>query len=96
MIIQFNEQDMVDSVCVFIASIENCDPNEVDVELSFETPRFSADATFPRGRRSLDDQDLIDAVAIFLRDYHNFDPARLSVDLTFQEGEGVGATIDVN
>jgi hypothetical protein len=95
MLIQFNEQDVVDSVCVYTASHENCDPYDVDVDLSFESSRFTAQVNYPRGNRVLDDQDLIDAIAIFLRDYHNFEPTTLRIDLTFQEGDGVGATIEV-
>jgi hypothetical protein len=96
MFIQFNEQDLVDSVCVYTASLVNCDPNEVDVDLSFESSRFSAHVTHQRGDRELNDQDLIDAIAVFLRDYHNFDPTNLRIELTFKEGDGVGATIEVS
>lgn len=90
----FNEQDLVDSVCVYTAAREYTNPEDVDVDLAFN-PSFGFSATANvRGRmRNLNEQDVIDAVAVYLRDYHNFHPDRLQVDLRFTENEGITASI---
>ncbi|OIK10759.1 hypothetical protein BIV60_20010 [Bacillus sp. MUM 116] len=92
----FNEQDLVDSVCVFTAAKEYTNPESVEADVMFN-PSFGFSATANvRGRiRNLSEQELIDAVAVYLRDYHNFTPDRLLVDLRFTENEGIMASIQV-
>ncbi|MED3561712.1 DUF2653 family protein [Bacillus xiapuensis] len=92
----FNEQDLVDSVCVFAAAKEYTNPESVEADVMFN-PSFGFSATANvRGRiRNLSEQELIDAVAVYLRDYHNFTPDRLLVDLRFTENEGIMASIQV-
>jgi hypothetical protein len=93
----FNEQDLVDSVCVFVAAREYTNPEDVEVDLAFN-PSFGFSATaITRGRtRNLNEQDLIDSVAVYLRDYHNFNPDQLQVDLQFTENVGITASIKVS
>jgi hypothetical protein len=92
----FNEQDLVDSVCVYTAAKEYTQPENTDVELTFNPSfGFSATARLLGKTRTLQEQDMIDAVAFYLRDYHNFDPDRLLVDLRFNETEGVTASVQV-
>lgn len=92
----FNEQDLVDSVCVYTASKEFTQPENIDVELAINPSfGFSATARIHGQARTLHEQDLIDAVAYYLHDYHNFDPDRLLVDMRFSEAEGVTASIQV-
>jgi hypothetical protein len=92
----FNEQDLVDSVCVYTAAKEYTPPENIDVELAFNPSfGFSATARIHSQARTLHEQDIIDAVAFYLRDYHNFEPDRLLVDLRCSETEGVTASIQV-
>lgn len=92
----FNEQDLVDSVCVYTAEREYTSPETIDVDLAFNPSLgFSAIANVQGRTRNLNEQDLIDAVAVYLRDYHNFNPDFLFVDLQFIEKEGVTASIQV-
>ena len=92
----FNEQDLVDSVCVYTAAKEYARPENIDVELAFDPSfGFSATARIQGQTRTLHEQDLIDAVACYLRDYHQFDPNRLLVDLRLSEAEGITASIQV-
>ncbi|WP_066372263.1 DUF2653 family protein [Neobacillus fumarioli] len=94
--ILFNEQDLIDSVCVYVAAKEYTNPESVEADLMFNPSfGFSAEANI-RGRiRNLTEQDLIDAVAVYLRDYHHFNPDHLLVDLRFAEREGITASIQV-
>lgn len=92
----FNEQDLVDSVCVYTAAQEHTNPENIDVDLAFNPSiGFSATAIAPGRSRNLNEQELIDAVAVYLRDYHNFNPDRLLIDLRFTENEGITASIQV-
>jgi hypothetical protein len=92
----FNEQDLVDSVCVYTAAKEYTNPESIDVDLAFNRSfGFSATAKAPGKTSNFNEQDLIDAVSVYLRDYHNFNPDRLLVDLRFTENEGITASIQV-
>ncbi|MGZ6505353.1 MAG: DUF2653 family protein, partial [Tumebacillaceae bacterium] len=95
--LNFNEQDLVDSVCVFAAQRFNVNPQNLMVELFFNPQMgFSATAATRDNyhRFQLNEQDLIDAVAIFLSEQHRFDPHRLAIELFYEEGHGFSAVID--
>ncbi|MCQ6278511.1 DUF2653 family protein [Bacillus sp. EB600] len=92
----FNEQDLVDSVCVYTAAKESNNPESIEADLAYNpSVGFSATANAHGKTRNLNEQDLIDSVAIYLRDYHNFNPDRLLVDLRYTEKEGITASIQV-
>jgi hypothetical protein len=93
----FEEQDLIDSVCVFTALRHGLKPENLQVELFFEEQKgFSAVATSGNGmlQYRLNEQDLIDSVAVYLRDYHRFDPHRLTVELFFEPDKGFWAIIE--
>ncbi|WP_379970631.1 DUF2653 family protein [Ectobacillus sp. sgz5001026] len=90
----FEEQDVIDAVCVYEASLHSYRPEQIDVDLQFDQERkFHASARLPYRTVDLNEQDLIDAIAVYLRDYHNFIPDRLSIDLQFEQSTGVSANI---
>jgi hypothetical protein len=96
----FEEQDVIDAACVFLANRYRMRPEDFDVNLRFNPSEgFSANAIARGGWRMreeqyyLSEQDLIDGIALYLADFHNFDPRRLEIDLTFSEREGFGANI---
>jgi hypothetical protein len=94
--ILFNEQDVIDSACLFIANKYNEDVQDIEAELHHEEDRgISAVTTVKKDRKTytLSEQDIIDAAAIYLEDYHNFDPVQLSVELTYNEDKGISAVI---
>lgn len=93
----FEEQDLIDAVCVYTASKNRLQPENVQAELLFEEQRgFSAEATSGNGmlHYHLSEQDLIDAVAVYLSEYHRFDPIRLKVELFFEPAKGFWAIIE--
>jgi hypothetical protein len=91
-----NEQDIVDSVCVYTAEKEYTNPENIDVDLAFDRSYgFSATALVSGRTRNLHEQDVVDAVTVYLRDYHNFEPNRLLVELSFSESEGITASVRV-
>jgi hypothetical protein len=95
--ILFNEQDLIDSVCVFIANRYNEDIQGIEAELYHEEDKgISAETTVKNDRKTytLSEQDIIDAAAIYLDEYHNFDPIQLSIELIYDEDKGISAIID--
>jgi hypothetical protein len=93
----FEEQDLVDSVCVFASLQRGWRPEHVQAELFYEEQKgFSAVATSGNGMLQfrMSEQDLIDAVAVYLRDYHRFDPNRLTVELFFEPDKGFWAIVE--
>lgn len=91
--ILFDEQDVMDSVHVYIAAkhnrgdVEGSEPHNVrEVRLFFhEQTGFSASG-FIRGLQySLSQQEVIDAVAMYLSFYYSFAADRLLIDLSWDE-----------
>ncbi|WCK53436.1 DUF2653 family protein [Aneurinibacillus sp. Ricciae_BoGa-3] len=94
--LHFNEQDVIDACCVFVANRYNGNPEDVDVDLQHNPAfGFSADARKGFQNIRLTQQDIIDGIAIYLAQYHNFIPERLRVDLQFQPQTGIEAEIMV-
>ncbi|MFC7392077.1 DUF2653 family protein [Scopulibacillus cellulosilyticus] len=92
----FNEQDIVDSVCVYTAEEEDANPEQVEVDLEFNPSSGFAATAIVHGRTiRLNEQDVIDAVAVYLRDYHQFIPESLLIELSFSEKEQFTASIQV-
>jgi hypothetical protein len=93
----FNEQNLIDSACVFIANRYNEDIKDIQVELHYEEEKgISAVTSVNNDRRTytLSEQDIIDATAIYLEEYHNFDPIQPSIELVYEEDKGISAVID--
>lgn len=92
--IHFEEQDVIDSVCVSIANEQRCDPEDFDVDLQFNRAfGFSAEAKRGFHHYRLHEQQIVDAVVFYLAEYHSFLPDRLRVDLMFNEHTGIEADI---
>lgn len=97
-----NEQDIIDSVCVYIAVKENDDvinediaPEDVQgVELTHDSGQFFARGRIYGEHHRLHEQQIINAIAVFLRVYHSFDEGRLNIKLLF-ENEEFGADVIV-
>ncbi|WP_010499352.1 DUF2653 family protein [Paenibacillus elgii] len=91
--IQFDEQDIIDSVCVAIAArvnrgqVEGSEPQHVNgISLFFEeTKGFSARGRLHYQEYFLNQQELIDAVALYLSAYYSFNAGRLFINLSWDE-----------
>ncbi|UUZ95911.1 YxcD family protein [Paenibacillus sp. P25] len=91
--IQFDEQDLIDSVCVAIAArvnrgqVEGDEPHHVnDIKLFFDEHKgFSARGRLHYQEYFLNQQELIDAVALYLSAYYSFNAARLLINLSWDE-----------
>ena len=92
----FNEQDIVDSICIYIALEERIEPEQVEVDLELHPSLGITASTLALERTArLHEQDIIDAVAVYLQDYHQFVADHLQVNLSFSEKDGFTASIQV-
>ncbi|MGG0462032.1 DUF2653 family protein [Priestia aryabhattai] len=92
----FNEQDIVDSVCIYIALKERIEPEQVEVNLEIHPSLGVTASTLALGRTAqLHEQDIIDAIAVYLQDYHQFVANHLQVNLSFSAKNGFTASIQV-
>jgi hypothetical protein len=97
--ILLNEQDIIDSACVFIANRYNEVIDDIKAELHHEEGKGISGTTNVQNDRKtypLSEQDIIDATAIYLDEYHNFDPNRLSVELIYEKETGFSAEIEIH
>lgn len=93
----FDEEDLIDSVCIFAALQYDKDLEQMEAELFHDEEKgFSAAASAENGQYTypLSEQDIIDGVAMYLRDYHNFEPQRLVIELFYDEATGYSAEIE--
>jgi hypothetical protein len=94
----FNEQDLIDSACVFVANKYNEEIQDIEAELYHEEEKGISAATTVRNDDKtylLSEKDLIDAAAVYLNEHHNFDPDRLLIELIFEEKDGISAVIEI-
>jgi hypothetical protein len=97
--ILFNEQDLIDSACVFIADKYNEDIEHLEAELYYEAGSgISATTTLKNDHKTykLTEEELIDALAVYLDLHHNFEPSDLTIELLFDEDIGISAKIEKN
>jgi hypothetical protein len=101
--IHFDQQDVADSIHVYVAIrhnngfVEGSRPHHVHVEMN-HTPGFGFWATgiIDGVSYRLDQQMMKDAVAAYLSEYYSFAADRLLINLTYHEPSGTfGADIVV-
>ncbi|NEW09453.1 DUF2653 family protein [Paenibacillus sp. SYP-B3998] len=88
-----DEQDVLDSVHVFIASqdnhgrVEGSAPHNVhDVQVSYEERHgFSAKGSIYGKQHYLNQQQVIDAVSVYLSSYYSFRADRLLVKMNWDD-----------
>jgi hypothetical protein len=97
--LKLNEQEIVDSVCCFVAEVAQGNPEQVEVkELNVDRKgRVTAEAKYGfRFNHELSPEEIIEGIEIFLEENHSFDPNVMTVMLNYTEGEGVWAEVLVN
>ncbi|MFC0213046.1 DUF2653 family protein [Paenibacillus chartarius] len=90
----FDEPDVIDAACVYVAQTYRVPIERLQAELRYEEAfgiRGTVELAGERRMFDLSEQDLIDGAAMYLASYHAFDPHQLSVELLFNEEEGITA-----
>jgi hypothetical protein len=93
--ILLDEQDVMDSVHVYIAAqgnrgiVEGSEPHHViNVELFHDTKSgFSAKGYYYGNAYYLNQQDFIDAIGLYMSSYYSFASDRLMISLSWDEAE---------
>lgn len=101
--ILFDQQDMIDSICVLVAAeyndgdVEGSEPNLVKhTDLFHDGNVFIAKAYIHGTAHILDQQKIVDAVSLYLSAYYSFAVDRLAINLQYDEvTKGFGAEIIV-
>jgi hypothetical protein len=100
--IKFDQQDLINSVCIFIAAdrtgqVHGSRPDLVfDINFHFNGHGVTATANYNSGYRvysyNLSEQDVIDAVTTYLSapEYHSFLAENLDINLGFIKENPVG------
>ncbi|MGF7535350.1 DUF2653 family protein [Bacillus mexicanus] len=93
----FSEQDVIDSIAVYVAHNENkVHRSEVEVKLNTEDfKNFYAIIEFNGVEKELSEEDMIDAIIQYLENDHNFEPGRLKGKIYFEKDEGIIADVIV-
>ncbi|MBM7691598.1 hypothetical protein JOC77_001005 [Peribacillus deserti] len=95
--ILFNEQDLIDSICVYTSLRENITPEQVQADIGYDLESGFSASSLAHGRTlRFNEQDIIDAVADYLQEYHLFGPDSLNIKFSYLEQDGIAAVIQVN
>ncbi|WP_240418583.1 DUF2653 family protein [Paenibacillus periandrae] len=93
----FNEQDLIDSTCVFGAITYHEVIENIQAELHHEEGKgITATLHTSNNQKNyqLSEQDIIDGAALYLEEYHHFDPNQLVIQLFYEEETGFAAEIE--
>jgi len=92
--ITFAEQDVINAVCLLVASKKEVLPQEVEVELMWdEEYGFSAEV-YTRGRKQVFvDSNLIEAIRFYLDTQMGRDPFAAAIELVLDEEQGIMAVV---
>jgi len=89
-----SEQDIINSICVYISRKKQVKPEEVEVELMYDDDYgFSAEAFVDGRKQVLITANLIEALRLWLDEFMNEDPYA-GIELKLDDEEGIIALIN--
>lgn len=88
--IKFSEQDLINAICIQVASKRQIQPDQVMVELMWdEDLGFSAEIEVAGRQQILIEANLIEAVRLYLQTQLQRDPYSASIELVLDDDEGI-------
>lgn len=92
--LKISEQDIVNSVCLYMADKKTINPEEIDVELMFDDKAygFSAEIYFNGRNQILTHKDLIESLRYWIKREMNRNPYS-GIELVLEEQDGIVAYI---
>lgn len=88
------EQDIINSICVYISRKRQVKPEDVEVELMFDDDYgFSAEVLVNDRKQVLTHANLIEALRLWLEEFLNRDPFA-GIQLVLDDDEGIIALIN--
>lgn len=92
--IKISEQDIVNALCLHIASKRQIKPQEVEIELMYDDEYgFSAESYVYDRKQVLITANIIEALRFWLETEMNIDPYSAAIELVLDENEGIIAYI---
>ncbi|MCJ8007263.1 YxcD family protein [Lederbergia wuyishanensis] len=89
-----SEQDIINSICVYVSRKKQVKPEEVEVELMYDDDYgFSAEAFVDGRKQVLITANLIEALRLWLDEFMNEDPFA-GIELKLDDEEGIIALIN--
>ncbi|WP_075981666.1 YxcD family protein [Bacillus massilinigeriensis] len=93
MTLKISEQDIVNSICLYIAEKKQISPEDVEVELMFDDDYgYSAEAYSLGRKQILITQNIIEAIRIWLEHVLHQDPFS-PIELILDDEEGIIAIV---
>lgn len=90
--IKISEQEIINSVCVYIAQKKQIKPEEVLVELMYDDEYgFSAEVEVNGRQQILIEANLIEALRLWLDTQYNIDPISAGLKIELDDEEGIVA-----
>ncbi|MFC4319985.1 YxcD family protein [Litchfieldia salsa] len=88
-----SEQDIINSICVYISRKKQVKPEQVEVELMFDDDYgFSAEVYVDGRKQVLITANIIEALRLWLEEFLNRDPFA-GINLVLDDEEGIIAII---
>lgn len=92
--IKFSEQDLINAICIHVASKRQLQPDQVIVELMWDEDHgFSAEIEVSQRQQILIEANLIEAVRYYLQTVLQRDPYAASIELVLDDEEGIIALV---
>lgn len=92
--IKISEQEIINSLCVYIADKRRVSPEQVEIELMFDDDYgFSAEAHVNGRSQILITANIIEALRFYIEHELNRDPFAAKIELKLDDDEGIIAYV---
>ncbi|WP_088071593.1 DUF2653 family protein [Gottfriedia luciferensis] len=92
--IYFDEQDVANAICVFVADLEQIRPENVQIEFQFnEDEGVSCQVVANHQNFMYGEQQISDAIGFYLDEIHRFSSYAMEIIIGFDDEEGISGEI---
>ena len=93
--IKISEQEIINSLCVYIAAKRQVSPEQVEIELMYDDEYgFSAEAHVNGRSQILITANMIEALRFYIEHELNRDPFAAAIELELDDDEGIIAYVN--
>ena len=90
----FDEQDVANAICVFVADLEQTRPENVQIEFQFdEDEGVSCQVNANHQYFKYGEQQISDAIGFYLDEIHRFSSHAMEIFIGFDDEEGITSEI---
>ncbi|MEH7401353.1 MULTISPECIES: DUF2653 family protein [Bacillaceae] len=92
--IYFDEQDVANAICVYVADLEGIRPESVQIEFQFDEDDGVSCQVSANYRNVLYyEQQISDAIGFYLEEIHRFSSYAMEIIIGFDEEDGITSEI---